>query len=585
MFLIPGTVLELIKTIKITNLETMKKILFAGALSFTGIVSAQNLQEAILKTYNERYEAAASDFRALIAKESTKGDNYFYYGENFFKSGEVDSADMFYKKGAELSPTYALNFVGIGKVLLSKNDVNGAKTNFFKATSLSQSKSAEVYRKIAEAYLETEYKNPDEAIAAANMAIKLDTKNPDGYIVLGDALLEKNPSEGSGPIKNYKMATTLDPKSAKGIIREGKLYQRGRNYQLALDMYKQAEAIDQNYAPAYREKAELFFLSGQASKSIENWKKYLELNNSDYARYRFMSALFTNKQYADAVTEYEGLKTKGFNNLYLERLAGYSYAEMGDKTDKEAYNKGLVAINKFFEMAGSNFKYLANDYKYKGILLSRTGKDSIAMMELEKAIALEPSAANELYTEMGNISYRAKKHNQVIAVLEKKQGIDAKTMSTTDYFNLGRSYYSLASTKLTEANSIKDAKQRAAKIEEAMPWYVKADTAFSGLIRSNPKWVVAYINKGRSSASIDYINKSSGLAKSYYEKVLELVKPEERAGANKNNVIEAYEYLGAYYTEVKDNDNATAMWTALKELDPANVKANNYLSPKKPGTK
>ncbi len=563
----------------------MKKILFAGALSFTGIVSAQNLQEAILKTYNERYEAAASDFRALIAKESTKGDNYFYYGENFFKSGEVDSADMFYKKGAELSPTYALNFVGIGKVLLSKNDVNGAKTNFFKATSLSQSKSAEVYRKIAEAYLETEYKNPDEAIAAANMAIKLDTKNPDGYIVLGDALLEKNPSEGSGPIKNYKMATTLDPKSAKGIIREGKLYQRGRNYQLALDMYKQAEAIDQNYAPAYREKAELFFLSGQASKSIENWKKYLELNNSDYARYRFMSALFTNKQYADAVTEYEGLKTKGFNNLYLERLAGYSYAEMGDKTDKEAYNKGLVAINKFFEMAGSNFKYLANDYKYKGILLSRTGKDSIAMMELEKAIALEPSAANELYTEMGNISYRAKKHNQVIAVLEKKQGIDAKTMSTTDYFNLGRSYYSLASTKLTEANSIKDAKQRAAKIEEAMPWYVKADTAFSGLIRSNPKWVVAYINKGRSSASIDYINKSSGLAKSYYEKVLELVKPEERAGANKNNVIEAYEYLGAYYTEVKDNDNATAMWTALKELDPANVKANNYLSPKKPGTK
>lgn len=563
----------------------MKKILFAGALSITGVISAQNLQEAILKTYNERYEAAASDFRALIAKESTKGDNYFYYGENFFKSGDADSADIYYKKGAELSPTYALNFVGIGKVLLSKNDINGAKTNFFKATSLSQSKNAEVYRKIAEAYLETEYKNPDEAIIAANMAIKLDAKNPDGYIVLGDALLEKNPSEGSGPIKNYKMATTLDPKSAKGIIREGKLYQRGRNYQLALDMYKQAEAIDQNYAPAYREKAELFFLSGQAAKSIENWKKYLELNNSDYARYRFMSALFTNKQYADAITEYEGLKAKGFNNLYLERLAGYSYAEMGDKTDKEAYNKGLTAINKFFEMAGSNFKYLANDYKYKGILLSRTGKDSIAMMELEKAITLEPSAANELYTEMGNIAYRAKKHNQVVAVLEKKQSIDAKTMNNTDYFNLGRSYYSLATAKLNEASALKDAKQKAAKEAEAMPLYVKADSAYSGLIRLNPKWVLAHVSKGRSSASIDYISKGKGLAKPHYEKVLELVKPEEKAGKDKNSVIEAYEYLGAYYTEMKDNDNATAMWTALKELDPANTKANNYLNPKKPGTK
>jgi len=359
----------------------MKKVSIFITIGFATAIQAQTLQEAIKKTDNERFESAAVDFRDLIAKEN-KGENYFYSGENYFKRGEEDSANILYLKGAELNPAYPLNFVGLGKTQLVKNDLNGAKTQFFKATSISLSKNAEVYRKIAEAYLATEFKNPDEAIIAANAAIKLDPKNPEGYIILGDALLEKNPGDGNEPIKKYKQATTLDPKSAKGIIREGSLYRRGRNWQLALDTYKSAIAIDPNFAPAYREAAELFFLAGQPAKSIEYWKKYLELNNSDYARYRYMSALYTNKQYADAVTEYEGLKAKGFSNLYFERLAGYSYAEMGDKTDKEAYAKGLVALNKFFEMAPQNFKYISNDYKYKGILLSRTGKDSIALIEM-----------------------------------------------------------------------------------------------------------------------------------------------------------------------------------------------------------
>jgi len=561
----------------------MKNLLYTGLFLATGLTNAQNLQEAIAKTNNERFESAAADFRALIAKEPNKGEHYFYFGENYFKSGDSDSASIFYNKGAELNPTYPLNFVGLAKLLIAKNDINGAKAQFYKAASLSQNKSAEVYRKIGEAWLETDNKNPDEAINAANMAIKLDGKNPDGYILLGDALLEKNPSDGSAPIKQYKTATSLDPKSAKGIIREGKLYQRGRNYQLALDMYKQAESVDQNFAPAYREKAELFYLAGQPAKSIENWKKYLELNNSDFARYRFLSALFKNKQYADAISEYETLKSKGFANLYMERLAGYSYAEAGDKNDKEAFNKGLAAINKFFELAGPNFKYLASDYRYKGILLSKMGKDSIAFLELEKAISLDPSVASDLYTDMAGIAYRGKNYNKVIEILEKKQSTDAKAMNNTDFFNLGRAFYFNGQAKLNEINAIKDAKQKAPKEAEALEVFVKADSAFSGLVRLNPSWILSYIYKGRSSASIDYLSKGSCLAKPYYEKVMELVKPEERAGSNKNSVIEAYEYLGACFTESNDKDNATKMWTELKELDPNNVKANNYLNPKKPG--
>ncbi len=537
----------------------MKKTALFCALGISGLMNAQSLQDAITKTENERYEAAAADYRALIAKEGSKGDNYFHYGENFFKRGDIDSANIFYAKGTELSPTYPMNFIGLGKVLLSKNDVNGAKTQFFKATSISQSKNAEVFRRIAEAWLATDYKNPDEAITAANMAIKLDGKNPENFIVLGDAMLEKNPSDGGGPIKQYKQATTLNPKSAKGIIREGKLYQRGRNYQLALEKYKEAEAIDATYAPAYREKAELYFLAGQSAKSIENWKKYLEFNNSDYARYRYMSALYTNKQYAEAIAEYEGLKSKGFSNLYLERLAGYCFAEVGDKPskrtgcicndgsvseatgsgacsnnggvkewkyvkDEDAYNKGLTAINKFFEMATPNFKYIANDYKYKGILLSRTGKDSLAFLEMDKAIALDPASAKDIYTEMGMIAYRSKKYDKVASIIEKKMSTDA--LNNNDYFNYGRANYNLGQNKLIEASSIKEAKAKAAKEAEAQPFMVKADSAFAGLIRLNQNWVTAYTWRGRSSSLINFDS-----ANPYNEKVFAVVTPEEKKGS------------------------------------------------------
>jgi tetratricopeptide (TPR) repeat protein len=559
----------------------MKKTIYITALSLVSALGfAQNLQEAIAKTESERFESAAVDFRALIAKEPTKGDNYFYFGENYFKNDELDSANMMYSKGAEVNATNPLNYVGLGKVLLAKNNINDAKTQFFKAASISQNKNAEVLRRTAEAWLVTANKNPDEAINLANMAIKLDPKNPENYIILGDAQLEKTPSDGGPAIKSYKQATTLNPKSAKGIIREGKLYQRGRNYQLALDKYKEAEAIDASFAPAYREKAELYFLAGQNAKSIENWKKYLELNNSDYARYRYMSALYKNKQHNEAITEYESLKKSNFTNVYLERLAAQSYYEMGDKVDKEAYNKGWSAISDFFEKAGPNFKYLGTDYKYKGMYLMKQGKDSLAIIEMEKGIALDPSIAGDVYSEIANSSYKNKKYDKAIIYYEKKIATQGATMNNNDWFNLGRAYYYSGTAKQSEAAAIKDPKKKSAKEEEALPFFVKADTAFSQLVKLNPSWPTAHAWRGRANFQLD-MKMEKDLAKMHYEKVLSVVKPEEKATTGKSSVVEALEYLGYYYVTKKDKAKADEMFNQLKEIDPANPKVTNYFNPPK----
>jgi tetratricopeptide (TPR) repeat protein len=560
----------------------MKKTIVLSAIAFTGLLNAQTLQEAVVKTDNERFSAAASDFRALITKDAAKGENYFYFGENFFKKGDADSANIFYLKGAEANATYPLNYVGLGKVLLSKGNVADAKTQFYKAAALGANKNAELFRKIAEAWLATDNKNADEAILQINNAIKLEPKNAENYIILGDAQLEKNPTDGSGPIKSYKMATTLNPKSVKGILREGKLYQRGRNYQLALDKYKEAIGIDPTYAPAYREIAEVYSLYSQPAKAIENWKKYLELNNSDDARYRFMSALFSNKQYPEAITEYEGLKKQGFANLYLERLAGYSYTEVGNKVDTSSYTKGLKAMNKFFEMAGPNFKYLYNDYKYKGLLLARTGKDSLGVIEMEKAIALDPSASGEMNSEIANIYMKAKKYDKAIKAFERKMNGDTKNLNNNDYFSLGRAYYFSGGNIQRDAIAMKDVKAKDKKMAEALPFFVGSDSAFSKLTQLSPTWPVGFFWRGKANVQLDPTNEK-GLAKPYFEKALLLVKPEEKSTPTyKNNVIEALEYLGGYSIGVaKDKAKADEYWKAVQELDPNNAKAKIYFNPPK----
>ncbi|HEX7414573.1 MAG TPA: tetratricopeptide repeat protein [Bacteroidia bacterium] len=544
-----------------------KAIIFnLSFLIFRSFGYAQTLPDAITKTENERFDLAAADFRQLITKDPSKGDNYFYFGENYFKNGFLDSALLMYKKGAEVQPTNGINFVGIGKVMFAQGKDADANTNLFKAKTLG-AKSATILIELAEAYITAPgtSKKPDEAITLLDNALKLEPKNAEAHILKGDALEILHPTEGGMAIKEYEDAQKLNPKSPKAVLRQGKLFLRARNYQLALDKYKEAEKIDPTFAPAYIEKAELYHMANQNNNAVDAAKKYLDLNgNSIYARTRYASFLFINKQYADVIKEAEDILLKDKSDPYLYRLLGYSYFELGNKTDTAAYNKGLNDITIFFQKTeGKSFNYLAEDYKYKGWLLAKTGKDSLAVNELQKAVDLDPTKNCDLYSEIGKIWVKAKKYDKAIAAYEKKPSC-GKSLAAQDYLDLGRAYFFLAANK-----------QKEKKDAESVDLFVKADTCFSKITQDKKDWPVGYFWKAKAGVQLDLKNEK-WLAKPDYEKALELVKPEDRA-ANKTNVIEACSYLGYYYVKMmKDNEKAKPYWTIVKELDLNNEKANNF---------
>ncbi|GIV27514.1 MAG: hypothetical protein KatS3mg027_1328 [Bacteroidia bacterium] len=527
----------------------MKKLSAAFLSVFViNYVFAQNLESAIKKSNNDQLDAAISEFLSILKNSPDKGEVYFYLGESYFKKDITDSANYYFQKGIEKNPTYSLNYVGVGKILWYSGKTEEAKSQFFKAQSIAQNKNAEVLRKIAEVYINAPQKNLDEAIDLINKAMKLEPKNAYNYILLGDALLEKNPTDGSPAIKQYNEAIKLNPQSATGILRIGKLYERARNYQLALDNYKKAIEIEPNFAPAYREMAELYHKANMDSKAIEMYQKYLQLNNTTEARYRYASFLFEKGSYEEAIREMENLKAQGFENPYVYRILAYSYYELGDKKDKDAYTKGLDYINTFFAKAGNGFKYLASDYKYKGLLLMKTGNDSLGVVEINKAIAMDSTVASDLYKEIAKTYLKNKKYELAANYFDK---VRYDVMTSQDWFEAGRSYYF--------------AKQ-----------FDKADTAFGNIIAKLPNFDVTYVWKGRTKANLDPKNEK-WLALPYYEKYLSLVKPEERnTSAKKSNVIEACEYLGYYYMAQKNKDKATEYFTIIKELDPNNAKAQAF---------
>lgn len=57
-------------------------------------------------------------------------------------------------------------------------------------------------RKTAEAYINADNKSLDEAITLLNAAIKLEPKNAENHLLMGDALLEKTQQKVDQLLKN-----------------------------------------------------------------------------------------------------------------------------------------------------------------------------------------------------------------------------------------------------------------------------------------------------------------------------------------------------------------------------------------------
>ncbi|MEP7168075.1 MAG: tetratricopeptide repeat protein [Bacteroidota bacterium] len=504
---------------------------------------AQTLNDALRLTDNEQYDVAEGAYKALLQKEPANGTYWFYYGENFWKWENPDSAKVCYAKGLQVEAANPINLVGIGKTLLEENKVAEAKANFDKALATAGAKVAQIQMEIAEAFI-TSSKNKDVnyALTLLQKAATADPKNPEVYILIGDAYTEQN--DGSVAAENYNKALELNKNSAKAVVKKGILYKRSTNLEGAQAEFENAIKIDPMFAPAHRELGELYFRLKKLEEAKAEYKKYLDLSkNTSNARLRYAYFLYKSQDYNGALNEINQLKKLDPENISFLRLSSYIYYEMGDSV------KALQTIQKLFDKAGAD-KLNQTDYLYYAKSLAKNGQDSVAVIYMNKAYSMD-STNTDLLTDMGTLLMKMKRYAEGAEMFQKRINL-GKGVTSTDYINLAKAY------------------MNSRQLE-------KADSAWAKVNELVPTWSYGYFSRAQVNSNIDSTSERN-LAKPHYEKYLELALADTaNFSKSKNNIVEAYRYLGYYYYRKDQIKESEKYWKKILEIFPNDKQAKDVL--------
>ena len=463
---------------------------------------------------------------------------WYHLGIAQIKNGQRDLAAASFDKGISTDDQEPMNYVGRGYLSVLENNAQKAQLDFDKALAISKSKNVSVLNAIAEAYL-GDAKLVSKALTLLTKAKSLDDHNPETFILLGDSYLAQN--NGGLAVTSYERAASLDTKIAKPHCKIGLVYLRSRNFPSAQEAFRKATEIDPGYTLAYKELGELYYQMKDGEKAVKAYETYLSLTDKpEIGKLRYAFFLFMAKDYAKANELFRDLiKNENVSPITL-RFYAFSLYEAGD------YTESRNVFEQYFSKA-NQAEIEAGDYATYAKLLLKQNEDSLAIIQLQKSLALK-SNQPEIMQSLAEAYYKTKKFPEAIETYNNLMSLRSKPMSQ-DYYTLGRAYY---------FNS----------------QYEEADSTFQKLIELQPNMTVGYLWEARTKSNLDP-ESEQGLAKPYYERLIEkaVAAPEK----NKDDLLEAYSYLGYYHLLKEELIVSKSYWKKVLALNPDDVKAKEAL--------
>ncbi|MBK9275517.1 MAG: tetratricopeptide repeat protein [Flavobacteriales bacterium] len=539
--------------------------------------NAQTLQDAQRLTDREQFEAATTAFRKLLAATPNDGATWYFLGENYWENEQPDSAQLCYRRGAELNPRYPLNHAGLGKVLFAHgipDDASGgalqeaqarreeAKAKLNEAIALAEDKAAKhpkelkalTYREVADAYGAGPDPDVPTALTHVDKAIELNPNDADAQVLRGDLLVARGSFDASEAVAAYKRAAELMPSAARPVAKKALMYHRAKNYEAAIAEYDRAVAIDPSFAPAYSGRAEALFMTKAYDKATADYNKYLELNAGNIsARVRYAKFLFLVGKYTESIAEIDAVRGTGVKDNNLRRIEGYARCEAGD------FQAARTAMEAYFAEQPAD-KVISTDHEYMGkiyaglaakatppapgptdasaVTVTGPDLDSLAAESYLKAARMDRTKAY-LFSEAGKAFGKAKRFDLATRAFQEK--IASGKPEVNDYYYLGSNAY----------------KAR---------MYTTSDSAWAVYTEKQPGLHQGYLGRARANVGLDP-DKQTWQARPFYEEVVRHIKPEDQT-KYKVDLEEAYFYLGFYhFSKEKDPGMAKCWFEQLKALN------------------
>jgi len=543
------------------------KLTFFAFLLFFGVktIVAQTVTDGFMRLNHKEYSEARQIFRALLKTNPENAVALFGLGEYYYNTGKIDSAKICYQKGLDANSSFAGNYAGLGNISLLSDPAQAEL--YYKDAVKKSKKDASAIVSIANAYYGQTPKKLDDAKRYVDLALGVDSKNASAYFLNGLIELDKNNTSVAS--LQFEQAIYFDPTLFEAYFYESGIMVGAHNFEQAVEYINKIVALNPNYWLAYKKLGELYYSNQKYLEAVKNYAIYFKNVSSDPDITHYAYSLFFNKQYKEAYEMIDKLVQQNPNDYILLRLLSYISYETKDLV------KGKSIMEKYFTLVPAD-KIMTDDYSYYGKMLSASGNDSLAIVNYLLALKKD-STQYTIYEELARSSNKLKKYEEGLQYsskyLKKKPNL-----SSADYFQLGKAYYSTANSLKVKPDTLKvnvvDTLNLKADSVKELKYYIEADSLFAKVEVNSPNSYLGTFWRARVNSAIDS-ETTLGLAKPFYEKALEiLIKDPVKY---KREISEIYAYLGFYYYVKEDKPTSIEYWKKLLELDPENLKAQEAI--------
>ena len=396
-------------------------------------------------------------------------------------------------------------------------------------------------------------------------------------------------------IESYKEALLINPNYAKAHYNLGDALHQLKNYDEAVQSYKSSIKIDSNFAEAHNNLGNIYKELNQLDKAIKSYQKALKLK-PNYAEAHFSIAISFQllNEFGKMIEHLEALCTIQPNFFEAYNYLGIALKETGQfQSSIKAYEKALSIKSDYVEAhnnLGNVFKELgqlneAVDSYQKAIsinseyptlqnnlgnALKELGKMDEAVDAYEKALILNPENP-DTHNNLGEVFRDLNKLEK--SVKHYKEAIHLDSNNFDAHNNIG--------TVFRELNQFDEAIRSYKKAISIYPEYAEAFNNIGNIFKEQDQFDHA-VDSYKMALSIDpyyfeaYFNLgvahqkhgSSSDAINSYMKVLE-INPE---------YVDAHNNLANIFQELGQIDKAINGYTKALKIDPTIAKIHRNLS-------
>lgn len=526
----------------------MKRLfsLVIGMVVTGNLLFAQSVDQGKKEFYYERFNSAKKTFETVLAANPNNLEAVYWLGQSFMALKDSIAAKDLYSKALQQNGNAPLILAGMGQVELLEGKTADARQRFETAILMTKSKDINVLNAVGYANVKARSGDAAYAIDKLNMATALkDFKNPDTYIIMGDAY--RKLIDGGNAVTSFTKAMGFDPRMAAAKHKIGLVYKTQNNKEYFLPAFQEAVTLDPNYAPSYYE---LFFYyyNRDINLAAGYFDKYLAVSDPNPGNeYDRISIIYARKLYPEAIAAaQQKLSTEGDKaDPKYYKLIAYSYDETGDSTNakkfmEQYFTKQLPA------------DVVTKDYSFYAKLLGKFNETDMAYKNYQLAIDSDTAMDNK-FDLMREASELAKKTG------------DRKGQANW----LGKIFYTKAKTNNRDLYDYGFAHYQAANYDSSYALFVKYRDLY-------PNEIFGFLWAARSMQAKD-TSLELGLAVIEYEKLADAGKRIDSVKF-KNQIVQAYGIIASYQNNIKkDKAAAIAYLQKILDIDPTNTSAKEFI--------